>query len=111
MTSDVTLQVGWLTFATTAPSTAATACDASLNSFLYFVEYNPQATRNTSSSSWTEISSVGQSGAFGASVYQTASGNTVAAVTDDKGKFRIIENKDSSNSGIVRRVSWRELVK
>lgn len=112
MTSDVTLQVGWLTFATTAPSTAATACDASLNSFLYFVDYNPQATRNTASNtSWTEITSVGQSAAFGASVYQTAAGNTVAAVTDDKGKFKIIENKDSASSGIVRRVSWRELVK
>jgi type IV pilus assembly protein PilY1 len=106
--TDITLQVGWLTFGTRAPNPIAGVCDRKVQGFQYFVEYNPQSTRT--SKPW-ETTWIGSAAATGVTVLQTATGETVVSVTDQEGNIKIIENQGDDGSGIVRRVSWRELVK
>lgn len=104
--TDVTLQVGWLTFGTRAPKPTAGVCDRKVDGFQYFISYNPQSSRI--SETW-ETTWLGDSGATGVAVIQTSTGETVVTVTDDQGNIKVIENKGDHGLESVRRVSWREL--
>lgn len=108
VTTDISLQVGWLSFGTTAPSAAATACDANLQGYQYFIPYSPPDTG--SSPSWA-ITAVGGALVSGSGILQTTVGTTVAVVTDSKGNVTVVQNADPIGGGTVRRVSWRELLK
>jgi len=107
VTTDIFLQIGWLAFGTTTPSTSATVCDAALTAYSYFIDYNPQSSKVSLPG---EIVNAGSGGSAGVSIVQTVGGAPVGVFTRTTGEISTFTAPETA-SGTVRRVSWRELIK